>query len=171
MRMADRSDAQGHRTVAGRRCLRWLAATAVLIAGGPAAADFSDSVSRRAGDFIVDLSVVPATFVLEHSPEQTGQGMHVGRSTSRYSHHVIVTVFDSRSGLRVPDAKVKVVVTSNHHPVERVDLEPMAPGGAASYGGFVDMPPRDTYRISVELRPGEGLAPVKADFRHRHWQP
>jgi hypothetical protein len=168
----DRPDAEVCRRGAGRRQALWLAAIAMLIiAARPAAGGFSDSTSRQAGGLTVDLAVIPASFVLGHSPEHTGQGVHGGRSSSRYSHHLIVAVFDSQSGLRVTDATVRVFITSSHHPAEHADLEPMALGGAATYGGFVDMPPRDTYHISVEVRRGEGMAPVTADFWHRHWQP
>ena len=140
-------DTRVHRPGAGRRHGLWLATMAMLVAAGPVAAGFSDSGSRRAGGLIVDLAVVPANFVPGHSPEQTGQGMHGGPSTSRYSHHLIVAVFESRSGLRVTDATVMVVVSSSHHPIERRSLEPMALGGAATYGG--DMVALDARRLSA----------------------
>jgi hypothetical protein len=143
----------------------------LLIAGRPAVGDFSDSTSRHAGGLIVDLAVIPASFVLGHSPEQTGEGMHGGRSNSRYSHHLIVAVFDAQSGSRITDAAVKVFVTSSRHPAERADLEPMTFGTTAAYGAFVDMPPRDTYHITIEVRRRDGKAPVTVDFWHQHLQP
>ncbi len=155
----------------GRRHGLWLAAMAALVATGPAAASFHDSASRSAGDLVIQLAIVPATFALEHTPEHTGDGMHGGPPPSRYSHHLIVAVFEARGGARIADAKVTAVVSSNRRPVGLLTLEPMAFGGAATYGGFVEMPPRDSYRISVEVRRAEGTAPVKADFWHRHWQP
>ena len=108
----DRPDAEVRRRGAGRRHGLWFIAMAMLIiAARPAAGGFSDSTSRHAGGLTVDLAVIPASFVLGHSPEQTGQGMHGGRPTSRYSHHLIVAVFDSQSGSRVTDATVGVFVT------------------------------------------------------------
>lgn len=144
---------------------------AMLIAAGPASASYNDSASKRAGDLVVDLAVVPASFVFGHRPEETGQGMHGGTPPSRYSHHLIVAVFEARGGERVTDAAVTAVVTSRQHPAEAVDLQPMTFAGAAAYGGFVTMPPRDTYRIAIKVRRVQGGPPVEAVFWHRHWQP
>lgn len=148
-------DARVDRLATGRRhwALGMATALAVLVTAEPA------------------LAVVPASFVLGHTPEHTGQGMHGGPPPARYSHHLIVAVFEARGGMRMADASVTAIVSNNRRPVKRVELEPMTLGGAATYGGFVEMPPRDTYRISVEIRRAEGIAPVKAEFWHRHWQP
>ncbi len=147
------------------------AAVSLARSAEPALASFLDSDSRSAGGLIIQLAVVPASFVLGHTPEHTGQGMHGGPPPARYSHHLIVAVFEARGGMRMADASVTAIVSNNRRPVKRVELEPMTLGGAATYGGFVEMPPRDTYRISVEIRRAEGIAPVKAEFWHRHWQP
>lgn len=62
-------------------------------------------------------------------------------------------MFDAATGTRVTDATVTVTVHGlKRHPGEHLRLEPMTVAGAAAYGGFVTLPARDFYRISVEAR-------------------
>ena len=126
-----------------RRFGRWLVAIAVLIATEPACASFLDSDSRSVGGLTIQLVIVPASFALEHTPEHTGRGLHGGPTLTRYTHHLIVAVFEARGDARIVDAKVTAVVSSNLGMLKHVALEPMAFGDA----------------------------PVKAAFWHRHRQP
>jgi hypothetical protein len=105
------------------------------------------NATRRArpmsSSLIIQLAIVPASFALEHSPEHTGQGLHCRLGFIRHTHHLIVAEFEARGGARIADAKVTVIVSSNLGLMQQVALESMAFGEAGTYGGFVEMPPRD----------------------------
>jgi hypothetical protein len=97
--------------------------------------------------------------------------MHGGAPAGRYTHHLLVALFDSPTRARITDASVTAIVEGGVHPSnDRIALEPMTIGGAQAYGGFVALPPRDRYRIEIEVaRPG--AATVRAVFFHQHLQP
>lgn len=145
---------------------------AAVAAPRRAAAVDPDGAVRRIGDLVVYLAVIPAALVRGHPPEHTGRGLHGGPPAGRYVHHLLVALFDARTGARVVNAQVAAVVHGlRHTPEERIGLEPMAVGGAEAYGGFATLPARDYYRIEVEvLRPGGGPT-LRAVFPHRHFQP
>lgn len=158
----------------GRRSLLLGAGSAWMLAAGPppAGAAEPDGAFRSAGGLAVYLGVVPAAVVRGHPPEHAGRGMHGGPPEGRYAHHLLVAVFDAATGARVSDAAVAAVVHGlKHSPEDRVALEPMTVGNAPAYGGFAELPPRDFYRIEVEVRRPGAAAPVRVVFRHRHLQP
>lgn len=116
-------------------------------------------------------AVVPAAFVLGHPAEHTGREMHGGVLDDRYTHHLVLVVFDATTGVRITDARVTAVVRSGLHPPQGpIDLGPMTLAGAQAYGGFAALPPRDRYLIEIEVaRPGAAI--VRAVFSHQHLQP
>ncbi|MCB4824477.1 hypothetical protein [Roseicella aerolata] len=126
---------------------------------------------RRAGNLVVYLGVVPAAVVRGHPPEHAGKGMHGGAPEGRYVHHLLVAVFEETTGARVTDAAVAATIRGRRHsPETRIALEPMALDGTTIYGGFATLPPRDYYRLTVEVR-RPGATAVRATFPHRHFQP
>ncbi|RAI55238.1 hypothetical protein [Roseicella frigidaeris] len=136
-----------------------------------AGAVHSEGAFRRAGNLVVYLGVVPAAVVRGHPPEHTGKSMHGGAPEGRYVHHLLVAVFEEATGARVTDAAVTATIHGRRHsPETRIALEPMTLDGATVYGGFATLPPRDYYRLEVEVR-RPGAAPVRAIFPHRHFQP
>ncbi|WP_424139872.1 hypothetical protein [Roseomonas chloroacetimidivorans] len=146
--------------------------TTAVAVSRPASAVDPDGAFRRSGDLVIYLAVIPAAVVRGHPPEHTGRGLHGGPPPGRYVHHLLVALFDARTGTRVADADVKAVVHGlRHAPEERIELEPMVVGGAQAYGGFATLPARDYYRIEIEVNRTGGTAPVRAVFPHRHFQP
>ncbi len=155
-----------------RALLAVLSSCALVAAARQATAVHAEGTFRRTGDLIVYLAVVPAAITRGHPPEHTGQGMHGGPPEGRYAHHLLVALFDEKTGTRINGAEVTAVVHGlRHTPEERVALEPMMVGGVQAYGGFATLPARDYYRIEIEVvRPGS-TASVRAVFPHRHFQP
>jgi hypothetical protein len=149
------------------------AVTSLAFASLPrgAGAVHPEGALRRAGDLVVYLGVVPAAVVHGHPPEHTGRGLHGGAPEGRYVHHLLVAVFEEATGARVTNAAVTATIYGRRRsPETRITLEPMTVSGAMVYGGFATLPPRDYYRLEVEvLRPG--AAAVRATFPHRHFQP
>lgn len=143
-----------------------------VAAARPAGAVHPDGTFARAGDLVVYLAVLPANLVRGHPPEHTGQGAHGETPEGRYVHHLLVALFDERTGARVTDAAVSAIVHGlRHSPEDRVVLGPMAIDGARAFGGFTTLPARDYYRLEIEARRPGSAAPVRAVFPHRHFQP
>ena len=91
--------------------------------------------------------------------------MHGGVPHGADMYHLVVALFDRNSGARVEDAEVSAVVSGlGHVGTSRTRLEPMSIASTVTYGGFVQMPPRDRYTINLEIRRPGATAPVKADF-------
>ena len=126
---------------------------------------------KQADGLAIYFVVVPAAFALGHPAQHTGRGMHGDVPQGRYVHHLLVAVFDSATGMRITNAKVTAVVQGGlQSSATRIELEAMVVGGGQAYGGFASLPPRDRYRIEIEVaRPG--VAPVRAVFSHQHLQP
>lgn len=156
-----------------RRAL--LAALSVLVfaaTAGSVMADDAPDTGHRADGLIIYFAAIPAAFVRAHPAEHTGREMHGDAPDGRYVHHLIVALFDSKTGMRITDASVLAVIRGGISQSEaRVELGPMAIAGAPVYGGFADLPPRDRYRIEIEVvRPGGGAA-LRTVFWHQHLQP
>lgn len=152
-----------------------LAALSVLVfatTAGTVMADDTPDTGHRADGLVIYFAAIPAAFVLAHPGEHTGREMHGGAPDGHYVHHLIVALFDSSTGTRITDASVLAVIRGGVSPSEaRVEFAPMAIAGAPAYGGFADLPPRDRYRIEIEVvRPGGGAA-VRTVFWHQHLQP
>lgn len=124
--------------------------------------------SQTVGGIRIHLGVVPATRVPDHP---TGQGdpgaLHGGTPEGRGSHHVVVALFDARTGARIVDAKVRGGVgdqSDNHAPDQ--ELEPMPVDGAMSYGTFFLMQTPGLYRIHLEILRRGAAIPVTAQFTY-----
>lgn len=155
-----------------RALLAALSVVVFAVTAGPVMADDAPDTGHRADGLVIYFAAIPAAFVLAHPAEHTGRQMHGDAPDGRYIHHLIVALFDSSTGMRITDASVVAVIRGGISPSEtRVELGPMAIAGAAVYGGFADLPPRDRYRIEIEaVRPG-GSAAVRTVFWHQHLQP
>jgi hypothetical protein len=156
-----------------RRAL--IAALSVLVfavTAGSVMADDTPDTGHRADGLVIYFAAIPAAFVRAHPAEHTGREMHGGAPDDPYVHHLIVALFDSKTGMRITDASVVAVIRGGISQLEaRVELGPMAIAGAQVYGGFADLPPRDRYRVEIEVvRPGGGAA-VRTAFWHQHLQP
>lgn len=127
--------------------------------------------SQEVDGLTIYLAIIPAAFVLDHPSEHTGRYLHGNASGDRYAHHLIVVLFDSATGNRITNAVVTAIVTGGLHPSQGpIQLGPMTIGGAQAYGGFASLPPRDRYRIEIEVvRPA--ATAVRATFAHQHLQP
>jgi hypothetical protein len=156
-------------------CQALLAALSVLVvaatAGSVMADDTPDS-AHRADGLAIYFAAIPAAFVRAHPAEHTGREMHGDAPDARYAHHLIVALFDSKTGMRITEASVLAVIRGGISQSEaRVELGPMAIAGAPVYGGFADLPPRDRYRIEIEVVRHGGGAAVRTVFWHQHLQP
>lgn len=142
---------------------------AIALGGCGSGADLPRNEQTVAG-ITIDLGVVPAELVKGHLVvPRDPNALHGGVQPYTESHHVIVALFDAKSGTRISDARVRAGVGERSYQHEPDTwLEPMQIAGTTTYGNFFSMPGTALYRIHLEIyRPGM-KQPVRADFAYEH---
>jgi hypothetical protein len=116
----------------------------------------------------VYLGVMPAELVQGHSTVPGDpQALHGGTPQNRSSHHIVVALFDAKTGVRITDARIRAGVgdrSYNHEPDR--SLEPMQIEGMMSYGNFFPMQGAGTWRIHLEILWAGASHPIEADFAY-----
>ncbi|VAX04532.1 hypothetical protein MNBD_GAMMA20-2390 [hydrothermal vent metagenome] len=105
----------------------------------------------------VYLGVIPAQITQEHP------AMHGGSASGEHRYHVLVALFDSRSGKRITDARVKAAVFPLGLARPAKELEAMR-GESLSYGNYFTLHKPELYRIRVEIRRGDNGHLSVAEF-------
>lgn len=169
-----RPTAEAGTPVAQARSRHWTilglaAAFGVLIWGCSDYADLPRSTQTVDG-MTVYLGVIPAELVQGHSTAPGDpQALHGGTPQKSSSHHIVVALFDAKTGARITDARIRAGAgdrSYNHEP-ER-SLEPMEINGAMSYGNFFLMQGAGAWRIHLEILRVGASRPVEADFAYEH---
>jgi hypothetical protein len=118
----------------------------------------------------IDIGVMPAGLVQGHSTDPADPlAMHGGTPKGGASHHLVVALFDAKTGIRLSDARVRAAVghRSYDHAPDKV-LEPMQIAGTTTYGGLFQMTDEGLWTIHLEIeRPGMNR-PVQAEFAYEH---
>ena len=144
---------------AGALALAMMATSAVL-----ARAASDTTLSRTVDGVTIHLGVMSSKMVFERAGSHPEGVAHGTRRPGKASQHLVVAVFDAKSGSRIDDAKVKANVTELGLGNEEKTLEPMTIGGAPSYGNHFTLKPGGRYAIKVSVwRPG-AYAPAVATF-------
>lgn len=105
--------------------------------------------------------VVPAELVRGHPREHPESEMHGGIAAGE--SHLMVALFDEKTGERIVRAKVAATITGSDGKIEK-PLEPMVVAGAATYGNYVYLAGQGPYRIDLEVRLPARARPVRARF-------
>lgn len=148
-------------------------ATALFVAaalGGFSAASTAAEHSKVADGIAMYLGVMPSE-IIRGQPQGEEAGMHGGMPAGGQYHHVVVALFDSKSGKRITGAEVKAKVEQpGHLQFSEKRLEPMTINKTVSYGNFFAMPGPGPYQIFLTVRmPGSAKA-VEAQFEYIHPQ-
>ncbi len=116
----------------------------------------------------IELGVLPAELIQGH---RTAPGdpnaLHGGTPPNSSSHHLVVALFDAKTGTRITDARIRAGVGNrsyNHEP-DRL-LEPMKVNGAMSYGNFFLLQGEGVWHIHLEILRAGAPRPVQADFAY-----
>lgn len=136
----------------------------VLVAwGSPAVAlDYY----KTSGNLAVYFGVIPSE-LMGHSPEHPAKVTHGGVSATPHQHHVVVAVFNTKTGARIADADVTAIVgESDATPITKT-LESMSIAGKVSYGNFFQMSSPYKYRFTIKVRP-HGAQGRTVDFEFQH---
>lgn len=116
------------------------------------------------------IGVVPAELVKGHPIEPgDSKAMHGGVTRNAGSHHLIVALFDAKSGARISDARIRVSVSdrSNDHQPDTW-LEPMRINDTITYGNFFSLSGQREWRIHLEIQRTGIAHTAQADFQYQH---
>ena len=130
----------------------------------PAYSEETGSLHQAVAGVEIYLGVVPAAMVRDH-PRQHPEGRMHGGTTGR-GYHVMVALFEAKTGARITDAQVGARLVSSTQSAPETKLEPMTIAGAQTYGNYFDMAPGGSYRIDVSIRRPGVAEPIHATF---HW--
>jgi hypothetical protein len=103
----------------------------------------------------VYFGVIPSQLAADDHPD-----MHGINAPARHVYHVLVALFDRKTGNRIKDAQVIANVSDSALTEESKSLDVMHTNGIISYGNFFRMSVPGRYNIRVEIQhPGaDGIA-------------
>lgn len=143
------------------------AAMFVLIAGVSLAGDLD---RYKVVDGIgIYLGVMPTDLIADHPLEHTEGAMHGGVPLGEHHHHVMVALFEIKTGERITDAEVKANVREVGLAGQVKKLEPMTIAGALTYGNYFELRYRRRYLISVQVRRPGSPKVIEARFEYYHY--
>ena len=145
------------------RCMWWSGLVAVVLGFAAGAGLAAETGYRQVVDGVaVYLGIVPAEMVRGHPPGHLESEMHGGTPVGE--NHILVALFDEKTGRRITSAEVTVQLTGDRGPDVRKRLEPMVVAGAASYGNYFYMPGAGPYRIKLTIRPRGAAREIYTTF-------
>ena len=156
-----------------RKCLGFLIAVVVMISGCNNNADLPRNKQTIDG-MTIELGVMPVERVKTEHATAPGDpnAMHGGTPANSSSNHIVLALFDAKTGVRITDAKIQANVGDHwysHDPYAA--LEPMEMSGALSYGNYFLMQGAGIWRIHLVIRrPGMTRA-VETDFGYEQVSP
>lgn len=148
-----------------RRSLQ-LVTWSVLAVGLALALRAGAQTSRTVDDVVVYLGVVPAAIVLEHAPTHEEAKMHGGASAGQV--HIMVALFEAKTGQRVTGANVSARVRGARGVDEEKKLESMTIAGAETYGNYFSLNGPGPFKINVRFREAGASRDRETDFI---WRP
>ena len=144
-----------------------IAATALLALAALSAPAAETAQVVRVSGIDVFYGVIPAEIIRGHPADHAERKMHGGVPRGSGQHHLIVSLFDVKTGRRIENAAVSARIGEPGLTPQSKTLEPMQFAGTITYGNFFTMTSPGPYRIEVEVRPHDGV-PTRAVFEYRH---
>jgi hypothetical protein len=152
----------------GRWSMAALLASGAILGTPRGAAAEEETFRKTAGDYSLVLAVMPAEVIRgPAAPEIPGASLQRAPA-ARDTHHVMVSIFDARSGQRLERLQVKARVAALGFSGEKRDLEPISVGGAKVYGNTFPMLGRGPFRVDVEVNAHGGPHAQRATFYFTH---
>ena len=147
--------------------IKLLAWIALVLAWTLTFAHVSDETQSAAG-LKIELGIVPAEALRGRPEEDAVRKMHGGVPSGRSMYHVMVALFDAKTGARITDAQVRARVEEVGLTREEKALEPMQVANTVTYGNFFRMAGSGTFRITVQVRRPGTTSATELQFEHRH---
>lgn len=148
------------------RAVGALALAATLALAWNARADEA-TFRKNVDDYWVYLAVMPAEMVTRPAPSADQLAANPA-APPRDTHHLMVSLFDYRSGHRVTDSDVEARVATLGFSGIKKRLEPETVAGATLYTAFFPMQGRGPFRVDVEFRASGALGSKHATFYFSH---
>ena len=142
-----------------------LPAATIALVSSPAGAEH-EPLHRTVGSYSIYAGVVSAG-IMAFRQDHGELRMHGGVPAGLDQHHLLVGLFEQKSGARVTDAEISVRVTGPRGTEEKKLLH-VPLGGEIAYGNFFRMRPAERYRIDLNIRRAGGAAALEAAFEYRH---
>ena len=150
-----------------RRVLALILAFAAF-AAAPAGAAQEQTYRKLAGQFSVYLTVMPSEVIRGPLPPEIPGASPQRPAEAGDTHHVMVSIFDSASGLRIESFKVKARVAALGFSGEKRDLEPISIAGRAAYANSFPMLGRGPFRVDVEFQVHSDMHRQELTFYFTH---
>ena len=143
-------------------------ATAILsLVLSATAAGAATEYEKHADGLAVYLGVLPAQLLRGPSNGHLAT-MHGGLPPGSGSHHVVIAVYDERTGKQFDNATVEAAVASLGMGETRRALEAMKIANTTTYGNFFPMDGQGPYTISVSIRQQDQRAITNVRFNDAH---
>lgn len=113
-----------------------------------------DDQYKEIDGYAIYLAVLPAEMLRGHPKEHPESTMHSEqRLEGKNQHHIMVSLFEAKTGTRIQGAIVKARVLGKDFNGLLKPLELMIMGGMQSYGNYFNVPRQGIYRIEIEIQP------------------
>ena len=144
-----------------------LASVLILLAVGQAITAESGGY-QVVGGVGVYLGVLPSEMLKDRAKAGPEATMHGGRAGGEHAHHVVVALFDARTGERITDADVQATVREIGLGGRTKRLEAMPMADALTYGNYFEMRTKTRYRVMLDITAPRLTRPLKATFEYDH---
>lgn len=132
-----------------------------------AAAD-TGSDMKIVGNIRIYLGLLPSEMVRGHPNDHPEGSMHGGAPRTSGEYHVMIAVFDAKTGSRIENADISARVSEIGLGGEEKKLEPMQIAGTVTYGNYFPMAGKGPFRIRITVHiPGQAQE-ITTEFEHRH---
>lgn len=125
--------------------------------------------SLRQDGLAIYYGVLPAELVSPH--ELNAPGTHMSSRDARRpgAHHVMVALFDAKTGQRIQEATITARIVPLSGAPEEKALKPMAINDSMSFGNFFRLDTDMPYVIHLRIRRADAVGKdVEAQFRYQH---
>lgn len=143
-------------------------AIAIVLSIIVSAASADTSTSKVVDGVAVYIGVSPAEMIRGHPKAHPEGAMHEGVPKSSDEYHVIIALFDSKTGQRITDVTVKARVEGLGMAGAQKLLEPMTIADAVTYGNYFKMVGTGPFRITVSIQKPSASSAMQVQFEHKH---
>jgi hypothetical protein len=120
--------------------------------------------TKTVGNVLIYLGLLPAPMIRGHPQEHPEASMHGGVPKGIEEYHIIIALFDAKTGARIENASISALVYEIGLAGEEKKLEPMQIAGTITYGNYFPMVGKGPFRIRVTVRiPGQAQ-PITTEF-------
>lgn len=109
---------------------------------------------------------------LQGQPETpAGNRMHGGVPPGDHVYHVIVDLFDERTGKRITNAEITAQILERGATGRLKRLEAMRPEERLAYANYFDLPGVGPYQVRLTIRRPGASRPIRAELTFEHVRP